>query len=39
MQLLKITTVPIKYKVEQENTVTESDSSFNVELEKTNEQL
>ncbi len=34
MQLLKITTVPIKYKVEQENTVTESDSSFNVELEK-----
>lgn len=34
MQLLKITTVPIKYKVEQENAVPESDSSFNVELEK-----
>lgn len=34
MQLLKITTVPIKYKVEQENPVSESDSSFNVELEK-----
>lgn len=34
MQLLKITTVPIKYKVEQENVVSESDQSFNLNLEK-----